>query len=76
MSENYNDHEQLVDALEPMIATELIDQENLPRSANKGNNLRGQGGYNIKLREWLGRSASIERSKILAAHPQERQPAF
>ena len=65
MSENDADHEQLVDALEPVIATELISQEILPQSVNEANKLTGRGRYTIKLREWLSRSASIERSKTL-----------
>ena len=59
MSEKDSDHEQLVDALEPVIATELIGQEILPRSVNEGNNLTGRGKYTIKLLKWLGRLVSF-----------------
>ena len=54
----------------------MVLQGVLPRSVEAGNNLAGQRRYTIKLREWLGRAASIERSKLLAAHPNKKQPAF
>ena len=38
--------------------------------------MEGHRKYTIKLREWLGRAASIERRKILASSPKKKQPAF
>ena len=60
MTETENDSlEQLVDVMQPTIAQDLMQQGVLPRAVEKGNNLAGQRKYTIKLREWLGRAASM-----------------
>ena len=79
MSENGNDNvemEQLREVMQPTLTKLLVVEGVLPRTVQQGNNMDGHRKYTIKLREWLGRAASIERSKILASSPKKKQPAF